>query len=97
MATYLSLNPKLIELPEARNADEKIIHVYRMLTLYLSAAAIEHGPLSFSADSLTAAMAHLQACDEWPTFRVEQFSDGCHSLELVRQAADGASEHLEAE
>lgn len=92
MPNYISINPKLTRFDGVTDPDEQILHAYRSVTLWLTAALIEHGPLHLSRQSLDAAVAHLESCDEMPTFRVDQFAEGCESIELVRfQSPDATS------
>jgi hypothetical protein len=83
MAKYISLDPKMMGTDSAR-LENQTINVYRMITVWLTAALIERGPLHLSAASLAAAAVHLEGCEEKPTFRIEGVGDGCQLLELVR-------------
>ena len=89
MAEYISLNPKSTMFPGVTDPDEQLIHTYRMVTAWLTAALIGHGQLHLSRENLAAAAAHLEACKEMPTFRRERFADGCEAIELVWTSLNG--------
>ena len=84
MANYISLNPKNMKMAGVGSNDEQMIHAYRAVTCWLVAALIKEGRLHIPRQSLDAAIKHLEACDEMPSFRIEKYDDGCESLELVR-------------
>jgi hypothetical protein len=89
MAEYISLNSKLTMFPGVTDPDEQLIHAYRMVTTWLTAALIGSGQLHLSHENLSAAAAHLEACKELTTFRRERFADGCEAIELVWTSPDG--------
>jgi hypothetical protein len=89
MAEYISLNPKTTMFPGVTDPDEQLIHAYRMITAWLTAALIGHGQLHLSRENLAAAAAHLEACGEMPTFRRERFADDCEAIELVWARPNG--------
>ena len=89
MAEYISLNPKLTMFPGITDPNEQFIHAHRLLTVWLTAALIGRGQMHLSRESLSAAAAHLEGCDEMPTFRIELFADGCATIEVVRHSTSG--------
>ena len=89
MAEYISLNPKTTMFPGITNPNEQILHAHRMVTVWLTAALIGRGQLHLSRENLSAAVAHLESCNEMPTFRRERFADGCEAIELVWTSLSG--------
>jgi hypothetical protein len=89
MAEYISLNPKLTMFPGITDPDEQLIHAYRLVTVWLTAALIGNGQLHLSRENLSAAAAYLDVCKEMPTFRIERFADGCEAIQLVRTSPNG--------
>ena len=85
MAHYISLDPKHANssaTPE--DSEMQVIHAYRILVTWLVATLIQQGHVHITKKSLEAAIAHMDRCSEQPTFRTEQFDDGCQAVELVR-------------
>jgi hypothetical protein len=84
MANYISLDPKHTTFAGVDDPEMQTLHAYRMLTTWLVAALIQEGHIHITRQSLDAAIAHLDSCAEQPTFRTQQFADGCEDIELVR-------------
>ena len=84
MAQIISLNPKITKFPESETADHQMFNVYRMMTIWFVAAMQQQdGKIHFSKENYEAAGKILSDCGEMPTFRVEQYDDGCFSVALV--------------